>query len=354
MSYEFPGPYDDRPVPEVVSVLDGPAAQLLVVRLLVTRGISERTIAKVVADLDMFDPATLTDFPDEFFESRYGMQTETIAHFRAAEDQARQLLHELGRDEVAILIAGSRDYPSQLAATLALGAPPVLFALGDLTLLTAPGVGFCGSREASARALAAVSRCAHQLAIQNVNVISGYAKGVDLAAHQAAIEAGGSTTIVLAEGISRFRRKRELDEAGNSQLLVLSQFSPRSTWSVGNAMARNWTICSLADAMVVVESQIGGGTFAAGEAALQLKRPLYVIDYGGRSAPGNVYFIAKGAKPLRRTREGTPAAGQLLADARRQAARDEYRARSTGTHLSDYVDSSERPRPAAHPKLFRV
>lgn len=354
MSYEFPGPYDDRPVPEVVSVFDGPAAQVLVVRLLITRGIGGRTIAKVVADLDTFDPATFSDFPDELFETRYGMQAETIAAFRATEVHARQLLHELSRDGVAVLIAGSRDYPSQLAATLAIGAPPVLFALGDLTLLTAPGVGFCGSREASARALAAVSDCARQLVTQNVNVISGYAKGVDMAAHRAAVEAGGSTTIVLAEGISRFRLKQDLQDAGDSQLLVLSQFSPRSTWSVGNAMARNWTICALADAMVVVESQMTGGTFAAGEAALELKRPLYVIDYGERSAPGNIYFIAKGAKPLRRTRQGTPAAEHLLADARRQATMDEYRARSTGTHLGDYVDSADRPRLAAPPKLFRL
>ena len=163
-------------------------------------------------------------------------------------------------------------------------------------------MGFCGSRKALDKGLAITGRCALQLAREGICVVSGYAHGVDMAAHKAAMENGGTTIFVLVEGILRFQKKRDvanLLSAGNH--LIVSQFPPHLTWSGRNAMKRNSTIIGLSDAMILVESGLTGGTFAAGEETLKRKKPLFVIDFAepGPSAEANPYFIKQGGMPQR-------------------------------------------------------
>jgi len=196
-------------------------------------------------------------------------------------------------------------------------APPVLFMRGNPDLAMKAAVGFCGSRAASAKGLTVASDCARSLAREGVNVVSGYARGVDLAAHRAALEVGGTTTMVLAEGISHFRIKGELRDVMDedlSRVLVISEFPPGLPWRAHNAMARNRTICGLANAMVVIESGAEGGTFEAGRTALELGEPLFCVEYAEAtpSAAGNPYFLQRGALGLRRAKSGEPNLTQLL------------------------------------------
>jgi predicted Rossmann fold nucleotide-binding protein DprA/Smf involved in DNA uptake len=138
-----------------------------------------------------------------------------------------------------------------------------------------------------------------------LNVVSGYAQGVDLAAHRGALSAGGSTTLVLAEGILHFRLKRDIKSiASDSNFVAMLEFPPTLPWSGRNAMVRNHTICGLSNAMILVESGAEGGTFECGKAALDQHCPLFVVDYEKRpdSAAGNAFFLQRGAIPLRRTR----------------------------------------------------
>jgi predicted Rossmann fold nucleotide-binding protein DprA/Smf involved in DNA uptake len=206
-----------------------------------------------------------------------------------------------------VLIRGWPGYPRQLVVSRGANAPPVLFAIGNVQVLERPGVGFCGSRKASLRGLEIAGECARHLALSGFNVVSGYAHGVDLAAHQAALEAGGTTTLVLAEGILHFRIKASLKRlAAEANFLAISELPPRLPWSGRQAMARNHTICGLSTAMILVESGAEGGTFECGKAALEQCCPLFVIDYAQPpdSAEGNAYFLARGAQALRRSRAG--------------------------------------------------
>ena len=153
-----------------------------------------------------------------------------------------------------------------------------------------------------------------ELSRHGINVVSGYAQGVDLAAHKAALESGGTTTFVLAEGILKFKLKQEIkDLITDENYVVISQFLPKLTWLTRNAMQRNKTICGLSNAVVIIESGLAGGTFEAGKAALELKRPLFVLEYAHPpvSAEGNIYFIRRGAKTLRK-RNGHPYLEELL------------------------------------------
>jgi predicted Rossmann fold nucleotide-binding protein DprA/Smf involved in DNA uptake len=137
--------------------------------------------------------------------------------------------------------------------------------------------------------------------------------------HSGALEVGGTTTIVLAEGILHFRLKEKdlpwLGDDPMSRILVISQFPPRVPWKAHNAMARNRTICALSDALVVIESGLQGGTFDAGNTALNLSVPLFCVEYAqpSESAEGNQYFLKHGAVPLRRLPDRRPNLAKLIA-----------------------------------------
>ncbi|MBW2035191.1 MAG: DNA-processing protein DprA [Deltaproteobacteria bacterium] len=158
--------------------------------------------------------------------------------------------------DIRILTIGDSNYPARMVSALNNKAPMLLFAKGDIGLLTKPCLGFCGSRQASEKGLETAWDCADQMARKGVNIISGYASGVDMTAHKAALEAGGTTTLVLAEGILNFRIKKGLkDVFDESKVLILSEFLPGTSWSVRNAMQRNSTICSLSQVMILIEAE---------------------------------------------------------------------------------------------------
>ena len=161
--------------------------------------------------------------------------------------------------------------------------------------------------------------CARTAAQEKFVITSGNAKGVDRATHREALESGGSTVIVLPEGMDNFRIAPELREVWDwSRVLVVSQFDPSAIWRSYYAMDRNKTIMALSCAMIVVEAGEKGGTRAAGEDALRLKVPLFAVDYGFDEsvAPGNRELIRRGAKPLKKSREsGNPNLSELLSDA---------------------------------------
>jgi len=135
---------------------------------------------------------------------------------------------------------------------------------------------------------------------ENLSVISGYAKGVDTATHLAALNMGGSTVIVLAEGFDHFRVKKVFaDKFDLDRILVLSQFPPSQPWLAHAAMTRNKVIFGLGCALVVVEAGERGGTLAAGEGALRVGRPVFVLNFGDETPPGNKILLGKGGWSIR-------------------------------------------------------
>ncbi|WP_130178687.1 DNA-processing protein DprA [Cryobacterium sp. SO1] len=206
---------------------------------------------------------------------------------------------QLHSDGVRAVIYGDSDFPGMLVAN---GKPlaPVLFFKGNKDLLYSDGVGMCGSRHASRQGLIAADRCGAAVSLRDLTIVSGYAKGVDTATHLAALQNGGRTVIVLAEGIDHFRIKREFAEDFDPErTLVISQFSPTQPWQAHAAMARNSIIFGLSRALVVIEAGEKGGTLAAGEGAMKLGRPVMVVDFGDATPAGNRMLLEAGATPIR-------------------------------------------------------
>ena len=225
--------------------------------------------------------------------------------------------HSLVSDGVEALLLGCKGYPELLA--LSRQAPAALFVKGPTRLLAQRAIGMCGSRQASSEGLRAAHACADAVARRGYGVVSGYAKGVDLVAHSAALASGGDTVIVLPEGINHFRiRRGEFADLWDSErALVVSQFAPDQKWFASGAMARNTVISGLSQALVVVEAGEKGGTLAAGEYALQRGQVVLTLELFG-APPGNKLLMANGAKVVRSRQHLEGALDYLEADGSKQ------------------------------------
>ena len=183
-------------------------------------------------------------------------------------------------DNIITLTKDDSRYPKRLLQQLGDRAPEKIYAWGNLGLLNHPGIGFCGSRNVSVTGLEATKDIAEQIAGQDWIVISGHARGVDTTAHKAALVQDAGTIIVLPQGIDTFKLRAELKAvAKKKNLLVISEFPRKAGWNAGYAMQRNKTIIALSNAMMLIESRLEGGTFSAGKSALQMKHPLFVVEY---------------------------------------------------------------------------
>jgi len=276
-------------------------------RLKNIRGVGPKRFNSILATLDKLGlpverlfTMSSTEIAQTFKIPKNVAEAIANAPIPSADDPEAKLLES---KQIKILTRGTDEYPKRLEQILGDSAPHTLYVWGNLNLLKKPAVGFCGSRSATEKGIEVTEDTARQITESDWVVVSGHARGVDSKAHQTALENGGGTIIVAAEGILNFKLRRELKKiAKPEQVLVISEFPPNAHWNVGNAMARNRIIIALSDAMVLIESRREGGTFEAGKTALKLKVPLFVAQYQtpGESAAGNEYFLKRGAEKLRK------------------------------------------------------
>lgn len=158
-------------------------------------------------------------------------------------------------------------------------APERLFVAGKIERpLPHPRVAIIGTRTPSPEGVRIASTVSTVLAQRGVIIVSGLARGIDTAAHTAAIEAGGRTIAVLGTPLSQTypRENAELQSLIMSSHLAVSQFGDGSTVRQTNFLVRNRTMALIADASVIVESGEGGGSLHQGWEALRLGRPLFI------------------------------------------------------------------------------
>lgn len=192
------------------------------------------------------------------------------------------------------------DYPARWQR-LKHNAPPLIYGCGEKTLLSRGGLAVLGSRDVDAPGEEFTKRVAAAAAHDQMQVVSGGARGVDQLAMLAALQAGGTVVGVLADSLLRSATSGNAREAIQDGCLTLvSAFDPEAGFNVGNAMQRNKQIYVLADFGLVVSSGFNeGGTWAG--AVEQLEKlhltPLFVR--AGDDVPeGNRQLLRRAARPF--------------------------------------------------------
>ncbi len=217
---------------------------------------------------------------------RTGLYSEQqIAAFVAA--RKRGLPEELAafcRTNGVQLISYLEDgYPQALKESS--DPPPVLYVRGRLPEQRY-AVAVVGSRSASPYGLKAAAYFAGALATENVPIISGGARGIDTAAHQACLQAGGVTVAVFGCGIdvaypaANRRLFEEIVAAGGA---LVTEYPPGTAPLSYHFPARNRIIAGLARGVLVVEAAAKSGAIITANIAADEGRDVYCV-------PGNIFL----------------------------------------------------------------
>lgn len=174
-----------------------------------------------------------------------------------------------------LLVWGTPDYPQALRDLP--DAPPVLWALGDGSLLHRPGVAVVGARNASALGLRMARGMASGLSQGGVTVIAGLARGIDTAAHEASME--GGTIAVLAGGLDRIYPSQNMGLAQRiaEQGLLLSEQAPGVEPAARLFPLRNRIVSGLSLGVVVVEAAHRSGTLITANCAAEQGREVMAV-----------------------------------------------------------------------------
>ncbi len=192
------------------------------------------------------------------------------------------------------------EYPRRLKARLREDAPAVIYGCGDMALLDSGGLAVVGSRHVDDSLIDYTMAVGRLAARAGRTLVSGGAKGIDQAAMRGALDAGGKVSGVLADSLEKTTMNREhRNLLLDGQLVLISPYDPNAGFNVGNAMRRNKLIYALADASLVVSSDLNkGGTWTG--AVEQLDKLKFVSVYvrsTGASSPGLDALRSKGAPP---------------------------------------------------------
>jgi DNA processing protein len=160
-------------------------------------------------------------------------------------------------------------------------APERLFAAGDVELIRRSArVSVVGARKPTPAGLRRARQLAVELAREGIVVVSGLAAGIDTAAHDGVLAAGGRTIAVLGTPLDVCYplQNRELQRRIMTEHLALSPFVPGSPVARRNFPYRNRVMALISDATVIVEADDTSGALAQGWEAIRLGRPLFILE----------------------------------------------------------------------------
>ncbi len=188
-------------------------------------------------------------------------------------------------------------------------SPLILYYKGSLKRLEShKGIAIIGTREPTSEGVKAGEYFSEMFAKEGFNIVSGLAIGCDSSAHRGALNGGGLTTAFLAHGLDTVYPKENKDLAqrilDNGGLLI-SEYPIGTSPMANYFVARDRLQSGLADATLVIQTGVKGGTMHAVNATINNQKPLFAVQYKDEvvckyeKVQGNIMLLAKGsAKPL--------------------------------------------------------
>lgn len=180
---------------------------------------------------------------------------------------------------------GDGEWPPRLNE-LAPHVPPAKLYADGLPVPAAPAIAIVGTRRPTAAGLDAARSFARSLAEAGLVVVSGFAVGIDAAAHRAAIDAGGHTVAVLGCGldVAYPRRNAALRRALLAGGTMLTEYPDGTPPLKHHFPLRNRIIAGLSLGVVVVEGALASGALVTARLALDANRSVYAVPGSVRNA----------------------------------------------------------------------
>ncbi|CAM5395015.1 DNA-protecting protein DprA [Alcaligenes faecalis] len=194
-----------------------------------------------------------------------------------AQEAAVKQVDEAQRHEARILSAVDGEYPPLLAATK--DDPFILFVKGTLAQPSERSVAVIGTREPTMHGQRIAMSITNFFVEQRWSIVSGLATGCDAVAHQAALDAGGHTAAVLAHGLQMIapaKHKKLAEHILAAGGVLISEYPFGQTVRSQQYVKRDRTQAGLAQGVVMIQSDIKGGSLYASRASLDYGRWLAV------------------------------------------------------------------------------
>ncbi len=190
----------------------------------------------------------------------------------------------------------------QIITTIAI-PPKKLHFIGKIPDKRVPTVAIVGSRKPTAYGKEVTYQLAYDIAKHGIVVVSGLALGVDAIAHRAALDAGGKTLAVLANGVDNIYPATNRDLASDvlaHEGAIISEYEPGTEARDFQFLERNRIVSGLSDAIIVTEAAARSGTLSTAAHALEQGREVFVVP-GNITSPlsaGCNNLIKQGAHPI--------------------------------------------------------
>lgn len=207
---------------------------------------------------------------------------------------------KLWDSKINIISCNEKIYPKYLKEIY--DYPLVLFIKGDKSLLQKRMITVVGTREMSSYGKWAVGYILRVFKNEDIVVVSGLANGIDAEVHKACLDFNIPTIAIVAGGIDRGYPKsnQKIYEQICKRGLIISEFPPGRKIIKGMFPMRNRILAGISSAVVVIESDIKGGSLITLKLALEYGREIFCVpcDINRYSLQGCNTYIAQGATPL--------------------------------------------------------
>jgi DNA processing protein len=236
-------------------------------------------------------------------ELRVALEPRSLSELLAARSRIDPLteLDRLSRSGIGVVHPGHSSYPRLLAEIS--GRPSILYVRGELAPADDASVAIVGTRRATPYGRQAAERIAADLAQAGITVVSGLARGVDAAAHRAALEAGGRTIAVLGSGpdVIYPAEHRRLAEQILESGAILSELPLGAKPDAQNFPARNRIVSGMTLGTLVVEAPLRSGALITASFAADQGREVFIIPGSifAQSAEGTNALLRDGARLVR-------------------------------------------------------
>ncbi len=189
------------------------------------------------------------------------------------------------KKDIKVITYYSKQYPKKLKDIY--DPPIVLYAKGNIDILKEYGFAIVGCRDCTKYGEYVAKKIAYELGLNNINVISGLARGIDSYSHIGALHSKAKTIAVVGCGLDTVYPKENkylFEEIINNNGLILSEYIIGTKPKAYNFPARNRIISGISDGVIVVEAKEKSGTLITVDFALEQGRDIYVV-------PGNITSI---------------------------------------------------------------
>jgi len=273
--------------------------ETVVLALLRLRGVGPAAIRAL--PVEALGAANARDLMERLKTVPTGRNATNLGDIDTAWEKAQMDLERCADLGVVCMSYASAAFPVTLRSIPK--APVVLFVYGDASALHRPSLAVVGTRDPSPFGSKAAHRIAASIAADDVGVVSGLAEGCDTAAHLGCLSVKGATIAVLAHGLGSIypRSNTRLAEriAAEGGCLI-AEYPPGIPPMPGNFVSRDRLQSGLSRGVVVVETDVVGGTMHTVRFAQEQRRLLAAVDHPAkwrslRQSRGNQRLILEGA-----------------------------------------------------------